>query len=119
MARGEEVAALVELASGRVHRLASACTIGRHPLSLLLLTDPSVSLHHAEVVRTAHGRYLLRDLCTRGGTAVGGARIVERFLADGDEIAIGRVRLRFQLWCARLAVPARRRRVDVSSPPPA
>lgn len=117
MAKGERGAVLVEVAGGRVHTLALMCTIGRHATSLLVLDDPSVSSHHAEVVRTAHGRYLLRDLCTRGGTLVGGQRVVERFLVDGDVIAIGQVRLRFEER-SRPARP-RRRAIDVSSPPPA
>lgn len=115
----DRVAALVEIGTGRVHRLADLCTIGRHAGSMVVLDDASVSLHHAEVVRTPHGRYLLRDLCTRGGSFVGGRRAIERFLASGDQIAIGRVRLRFEERLPRSPGVTRRRSVDVSTPPPA
>lgn len=84
-----------------------------------MIIDPSVSQHHAEVVRTPHGSYLLRDLCTRGGSFVGVERVVERFLVDGDEVRIGRVRLRFEERSARHLAARRRRAIDVSSPPPA
>jgi pSer/pThr/pTyr-binding forkhead associated (FHA) protein len=84
-----------------------------------VITDLSVSRHHAEIVRAPHGRYLLRDLCTRGGTFVGGERVIERFLVDGDEVCVGRVRLRFEERSVRHLAVRRRRSVDVSSAPPA
>ena len=115
--RSDRNAALVERDGGRLHRLSDLCTIGRHPTNLVVLLDPMVSRHHAEVIRTPHGRYLLRDLCTRGGTFVGGERVIERFLVDGDEIQVGQARLRFEERSVRhLAV--RRRSIDSSSAPP-
>ncbi|HEY8145505.1 MAG TPA: FHA domain-containing protein [Kofleriaceae bacterium] len=115
--RSDRNAALVEMDGGRMHRLSDLCTIGRHPTSLVVLPDPAVSRHHAEVIRTPHGRYLLRDLCTRGGTFVGGDRVIERFLVDGDEIRVGQARLRFEERSVRPLV-VRRRSIDSSSAPP-
>jgi ABC transport system ATP-binding/permease protein len=110
-------ATLVELdGSGQTHPLSDLCTIGRDPTSLVVLRDQTVSRHHAEVIRTSHGRYLLRDLCTRGGTFVGGERVVERFLVDGDQIRVGQVRLRFQEPATRR--PIRHRPLTVSGAPP-
>lgn len=118
MRRKNRDAALVELdGSGQTHQLSDLCTIGRHPTSLVVLSDATVSRHHAELVRTSHGRYLLRDLCTRGGTFVGGVRVVERFLSDGDEIRFGQVRLRFQEQSVRHLM--RHRPLTISSAPPA
>ena len=118
MRRDDRSAALVEMEGGRSHRLSDMCTIGRHPANLIVIADPSVSRHHAEVVRTPHGRYLLRDLCTRGGTTVCGERVVERFLVDGDDVRLGDVRLRFEERSLRLG-GGRRRATQMSSPPPA
>jgi putative peptide zinc metalloprotease protein len=118
MRRSDRIAALVEMDGGRTHRLSDMCTIGRHAANLVVIDDASVSRHHAEVVRTPHGRYLLRDLCTRGGTSVCGERVVERFLVDGDEVHLGDVRLRFEERSLRLG-GARRRATQMSSPPPA
>jgi len=118
MRRSDRIAALVEMSGGRTHRLSDMCTIGRHQTSLIVIDHPSVSSHHAEVVRTSHGRYLLRDLCTRSGSFVGGERVVERFLVDGDDVRIGEVRLRFEERSLRLA-GVRRRATQMSSPPPA
>ena len=101
-----------------VHPLSDLCTIGRHPTNLVVLADPAVSRHHAEVIRTPHGRYLLRDLCTRSGTFVGDERVIERFLVDGDEIRVGRARLRFEERSVR-QVAMRRRSIDSSTAPPA
>lgn len=119
MRTSDRTAALVEMDGGRIFRLSDMYTIGRHSSSLLVISDPSVSRHHAEIVRTPHGRYLLRDLCTRVGTFVGGERVVERFLVDGDEVRVGRVRLRFEERSIRALEMRRRRSVDVSSAPPA
>jgi pSer/pThr/pTyr-binding forkhead associated (FHA) protein len=113
----DRIAALVEMEGGRTHRLSDMCTIGRHPTNLVVICDLSVSRHHAEVVRTPHGRYLLRDLCTRGGSFVGGERVVERFLVDGDQVQFGQVCLRFEERSQRLG--PRRRATQMSSPPPA
>jgi len=118
MRRSDRIAALVEIDGDRSHRLSDVCTIGRHATSLLVIDHASVSSHHAELVRTPHGRYLLRDLCTRGGTFVGGERVVERFLVDGDEVRVGAIRLRFEERAPRLGV-MRRRATQMSSPPPA
>jgi len=118
MRPSDRFAALVEIGGGRTHRLSDMCTIGRHPSNLVVVEDASVSRHHAEVVRTPHGRYLLRDLCTRGGTFVGGERLVERFLVAGDEVRVGQVRLRFEDRPLRLG-GLRRRATVMSTPPPA
>lgn len=118
MRRRNRDAALVELdGNGQTHWLSDLCTIGRHPTNLVVLSDRAVSRHHAEVVRTSHGRYLLRDLCTRGGTFVGGARVIERFLSDGDIIRVGTVRLRFEEQSVRHLM--RQRPLTISGAPPA
>jgi pSer/pThr/pTyr-binding forkhead associated (FHA) protein len=56
--------------------------------------DPTVSRRHALIVRQADGVRVLDDR-SLNGVFVNGERIVSRLLADGDEIVIGRYRLRF------------------------
>ena len=62
--------------------------IGRDPRSDLVLDDPRVSRHHAEI-RPRLGRHTLIDLGSLNGTRVNGRRVSEAALADGDRIEIG------------------------------
>ena len=70
-------------------------TIGRLPECDVVVADPNVSRRHAEV-RRQDGQFVVVDLDSTNGTTVNGARVKERRLADGDEIAVGGTRLRFE-----------------------
>ncbi len=62
--------------------------IGRDPRSDLVLDDPRVSRHHAEI-RPRLGRHTIIDLGSLNGTRVNGRRVSEAALAEGDRIEIG------------------------------
>jgi DNA-binding NtrC family response regulator len=66
--------------------------IGKHPSSDLLLTHPSVSMHHAEIVLRGPG-YLLRDLGSRNGVTVGGWLVERIYLGPSMVLALGEVML--------------------------
>lgn len=68
--------------------------IGRSLSAHLRFEDPTVSRRHAVLVTESEGVRLLDDR-SLNGVFVNGERIVSRMLADGDEIVIGRYRLRF------------------------
>lgn len=70
--------------------------IGRLGNNDLVLGDPSVSRHHAELIQVGDG-YRVADLESMNGVYVNGRRIRERRLADGDELEIGDVRMSFEL----------------------
>ena len=70
-------------------------TIGRLAECDVVLTDSSVSRRHAEVRREGSD-FVLVDLGSTNGTKVNGAGVKERRLADGDEIAVGSAKLRFE-----------------------
>jgi signal transduction histidine kinase len=78
------------------YELGPLTTLGRDPTNTISLADPSVSRKHASVRRTPEGRFLLVDLSSTHGTFVGGRRITEKLLSDGDEIQFGSTRLRFE-----------------------
>lgn len=60
-----------------------------------LFGDPGVEKQHARIL-TQHGRYVLEDLDTPGGTFVNGQRLREPVeLRAGDLIEVGRSALRF------------------------
>ncbi len=60
----------------------------------VVLTDPTVSRRHAEIVRTSGG-IILRDLGSTNGTFVGPVKIKEVFLAPETRFRVGRTELIF------------------------
>jgi hypothetical protein len=86
----------------RVVALAREWTrIGRSLAADVRFDDPTVSRRHALIVRQADGVRVLDDR-SLNGVFVNGERVEWRALHDGDEIVVGRYRLRF------LSVPKRR-----------
>jgi hypothetical protein len=68
--------------------------IGRSLAADVRFDDPTVSRRHALIVRQPDGVRLLDDR-SLNGVFVNGARVDGKTLADGDEIIVGRYRLRF------------------------
>lgn len=75
--------------------LSSALRIGRGVDNDIQLTNDSVSKHHAEIIKTSDGRYLVQDLASGNGVYLNGNRIDSGEVKDGDEIEFGEVRLKF------------------------
>lgn len=69
--------------------------IGRQADNDLVVADPGVSRHHAEVTNE-RGTCTLRDLGSTNGTLVNGARIGEHALRDGDRISLGSTVVEFR-----------------------
>ncbi len=100
-ARPEEVTGSLRIISGEyagsvVLLREPRLRIGRAEDNDLVLPDPRVSRFHAEIVKGPEG-HVLRDLGSTNGTLVGGRRIRERLLEEGDVITIGGVKMRFTL----------------------
>ncbi len=68
--------------------------IGRSLSAHLRFEDPTVSRRHAVLVTESEGVRVLDDR-SLNGVFVNGERTVSRVLVDGDEVVIGRYRLRF------------------------
>ncbi|MGC4121327.1 MAG: sigma 54-interacting transcriptional regulator [Myxococcales bacterium] len=73
---------------------AGALVVGSGAGSDLLLSDRSVSSRHLEIQAAGDG-YLLRDLGSTNGTAIGDLKVQAATVAGPVEIALGRTRLRF------------------------
>ncbi|HEY7096825.1 MAG TPA: sigma 54-interacting transcriptional regulator [Terriglobales bacterium] len=63
-------------------------TIGRDPLNMLSIPDPSLSRRHCLLTREGDG-FKIRDLESRNGTYVNGTPVNESWLKDGDQLSIG------------------------------
>jgi hypothetical protein len=69
-------------------------TIGRATDCDCVISEPTVSRHHAELRRDGE-RWLLRDLGSRNGTRVNGVRVLEAVeVHPGDRVALGDARYR-------------------------
>ncbi len=75
--------------------LAAFNTIGRHPENTIQVLDRIISKNHAQIQRSADGRFLLRDLGSLNGSFLRGERLSERYLLDGDEVTMGSTRIVF------------------------
>ena len=80
--------------------------IGRHPDNDLQLTDKNISRFHAIIEPREEG-FLLRDLGSRNGTFVNGQRVKQSWLRAGDQIRVGKVRMRLTEEAATKEVAGR------------
>jgi pSer/pThr/pTyr-binding forkhead associated (FHA) protein len=69
-------------------------SIGRGLENDLVIDDPRVSRHHAQIT-FRHGHYLLRDLRSTNGTFVNKQPVEAVVLAPGDLVSIGGFELMF------------------------
>lgn len=69
-------------------------TVGRDTDSDVFLDDVTVSRNHAVIVRRADGLHI-DDLGSLNGSYVNRRRIESHFLADGDELQIGKFKLTY------------------------
>lgn len=70
-------------------------SIGRHPDNDLTLEDKAVSGRHAAIITILRDSFL-EDLNSTNGTVVNGRPITKHPLSHGDEIVLGRHRLRYE-----------------------
>lgn len=73
---------------------ADRMTIGRSNACELRIEEPSISSEHARLVRSDEG-WRVVNLLSTNGVFVNGKKVFSQLLANGDEIRLGRTRLRF------------------------
>jgi adenylate cyclase len=69
-------------------------TIGRGADNKFVISEQSVSLHHAEL-SIISARFWLRDLGSSNGTYVNGRRITESTINIGDVVSFGLIKTKF------------------------
>jgi hypothetical protein len=74
----------------------SRVLLGRSRDCDVTVDDPNVSRRHAEL-RNEDGNWIVTDLGSTNGVKVNGRRTEEAVLRDGDEVALGLAKLRFEL----------------------
>ncbi len=67
-------------------------SLGRRLDNTVIVDDPGVSRHHAQL-RQRYGRWVLYDLGSAGGTLVNNQRVEEHLLRAGDVISLAGVKL--------------------------
>lgn len=90
--------------TGKRVSCAERVVVGTHPSAGLVLSDPTVSRFHCEIV-VEKGRVLIRDLESRNGTTVDRVQVLLAPLAEGALIDVGRTKLRFGLGSDPVRVP--------------
>src|SRR5438105_14565568 len=82
--------------SGITHELVEdLITIGRSPDNMIVISDPSVSSHHAQL-QLAGETYRLNDLDSTNGTRVNGIPATETVLRFDDRIRFGGIEARYE-----------------------
>jgi len=109
---GELAGKTFELIDGRI-------TVGRSADNNIRIDDKTVSGHHC--ILTMEGQdYVLKDLNSTNGSRVNGRRVVEIRLANGDNIRLGDVDLRYESEHRKAVqpLPPPSRGVDLSTVTP-
>lgn len=70
--------------------------IGRHSTNDVVLSDSSVHRYHGVIVLNSNGKFELTDLGGANGCVVNGVRREKAELENGDVVAFGEVKLKFQ-----------------------
>jgi hypothetical protein len=87
----------VPIDQGREFQLQPTTTLGRGPANTIVVPDSSASMEHAAIT-WRRGQWWLEDQQSRNGTMINNIPVTEPVvLASGDEIGIGRVRLRLEM----------------------
>ena len=82
--------------SGVIHELMDeAITIGRGPDNTIVVSDPSISTHHAQLLLEGD-TYRLKDLDSTNGTRVNGKPVTETVLRFDDRIRFGAAEARYE-----------------------
>ncbi|MBN1430638.1 MAG: DUF3662 domain-containing protein [Anaerolineae bacterium] len=84
--------AVLVLNGQHIHIEQPVTNLGRHRDNHIIIDDPTVSRHHAQL-RLRFGQYVLFDVSSKSGTSVNGCPIQEATLCSGDVVGLGNTNL--------------------------
>ncbi|MGH7162087.1 MAG: FHA domain-containing protein [Planctomycetota bacterium] len=96
---------------GTEYKVDKAVILGRLETNDVPVRDAKASREHAKIFQQGQ-EFAIVDLNSSNGTFVNGQKVTKRVLKAGDEIAIGVVRLRFDLDAAEEPAPATPKRAS-------
>lgn len=76
--------------------------IGTQPGNDLVLSDPTISRNHCELVHDGRG-WLVRDRDSTNGTILDGARVKEAYIKNGAVLSVGAIDFKLRLGRRELA----------------
>jgi len=79
-------------------------SIGTAPGNHLVVTDPTVSRHHAVITATSNG-FQIRDIGSTNGTCLAGYRVDSAYVESGALIQLGETSVRFDALEERVSHP--------------
>ncbi len=89
-------------------------SVGRNPACDILIADPTVSSHHAEITVTPIA-VLVEDLESTNGTYLNGQRFKKGVLQPGQVLRFGEVEMVLETPEAHIAIPEIKKEVMASS----
>jgi predicted component of type VI protein secretion system len=101
--------------TGKSFELEAGALVGRDPDCAVRLRDPSVSRKHARLEHGERG-WSIVDTQSRNGIHVDGKRVATVELADGAEVSLGEVLVRFREQAAQVARPVPASRAPEAAP---
>jgi len=94
--RGEQRALLLTVGSETRRFATPAITLGSSPRCDLVVTDPTVSRHHARI-EVQGDELVLHDLGSTNGTTLDGVRVSTAFLGQRGRLGLGTASVDFQI----------------------
>lgn len=85
-------------ATRSLRRSARVITIGRAPENDVVVDDPAVSWHHAEVRANSDDEFEIVDLSSHNGTFLNGRQITRSAIQELDRVTVGDQSFRFRDW---------------------
>ena len=93
--KGSPAAAYLDFRDHGLFPVREIATVGRAPDSHIVVSERSVSRHHARIFFES-GHYWLKDLDSANGTKLNGKKVKLQMLSDKDEIAFGETKAVFR-----------------------
>ncbi len=108
-----------EVSLGEYDVTSEGVSLGRDPSCQVAVAHESVSAHHCDLVLSAAGQVVVRDLDSSNGVRINGEPVREAVLRDGDVLNLGEVALLVRTDSEDFVMPVPTGAVGQDAPPAA